>query len=193
MNFGVMAKLMVKGYQVNIRNVGRFRGPNEAGAESSGGVGQPGELESLIPIWGSGRSAIDYYQNGDYLLGLGYTALAVSDVFLVKSVTTAVGKGMWKFGAHSWGATRKWLGKQGYAVSGQHVHHWAVSQATAKRYGLNSLTNQPWNLMPMRSPAFHQSVHGLGPNAFGPVGQFWFGTPTWFKATIFSGNYRAID
>jgi hypothetical protein len=40
----------------------------------------------LILIWGSGQAAIDYFQNENYWCGIGYTALAVSDVFLVKSI-----------------------------------------------------------------------------------------------------------
>ena len=43
-------------------------------------VGQPGSWESAIPIWGSGRSAIDHFQNGNIWRGIGYTLLAVSDV-----------------------------------------------------------------------------------------------------------------
>lgn len=32
-------------------------------------VGQPGEWEALIPIWGSGRAAVDHFQNGNYWRG----------------------------------------------------------------------------------------------------------------------------
>ena len=59
----------------------------------NGSVGQPGELESIIPVWGSGRAAFDHFQNGNYWRGLGYTALAVSDVFLVKSLATMAVRG----------------------------------------------------------------------------------------------------
>jgi RHS repeat-associated protein len=57
-----------------------------------GDVGEPGFFESLIPIWGSGRAAIHHFQAGHYVRGAIYTALAISDVFLVKSIITAVGK-----------------------------------------------------------------------------------------------------
>ncbi len=60
---------------------------------SNNGVGQPGSLESVIPIWGSGRSAVDHFQNGNYWRGLGYTALAISDIFLIKAAATALAKG----------------------------------------------------------------------------------------------------
>ncbi|MEJ5092464.1 hypothetical protein GEO21_20735 [Sphingobacterium faecium] len=95
-------------------------------------IGQPGTAESFIPVWGSGRSAIDNFQNGNYGWGTFHTAMAISDVFLVKSIANGIGKGAWKLGSHSWSATRRWMGKRGYAESGEPIHHWAVSQATAK-------------------------------------------------------------
>lgn len=61
--------------------------------QSSGGsVGQPGALESAIPFCGNGRSAVDHFQKGNHWRGLGNTALAISDVFLVKSIVTGIGK-----------------------------------------------------------------------------------------------------
>jgi RHS repeat-associated protein len=50
------------------------------------GVGAPGLWESFIPIWGSGRAAINDYQNGHPVWGTINTALAVTDVFLVKAL-----------------------------------------------------------------------------------------------------------
>ena len=57
-------------------------------------VGQPGDWESVIPVWGSGRAAVDHFQNGNYWRGAGYTALAISDVFLIKAAYTAIAKGV---------------------------------------------------------------------------------------------------
>ncbi len=162
-------------------------------SDDGGGVGQPGEWESLIPIWGSGRAAVDHFQNGNYWRGLGYTALAVSDVFLVKSITTGIGRGAWKLGSHSWSATRSWLGKNGYAGAGQHVHHWAITQKFSKKYGLEAIANQPWNLKaipslgPFTSGTVHRAVHGNSRVLqFNGLQQMWYGTPTWFKAGAFS-------
>ncbi|HET7505672.1 MAG TPA: SpvB/TcaC N-terminal domain-containing protein [Kofleriaceae bacterium] len=62
-------------------------------------VGEPGFGESLIPIWGSGRSAIDHFQKGNWVRGSLFTVLAVTDVFLVKSLVTAGGKVLIKGGA----------------------------------------------------------------------------------------------
>jgi RHS repeat-associated protein len=63
-------------------------------AYKSKGVGQPKGWETAIPVWGSGRAAVDHFQNGNYWRGIGYTALAISDVFLVKSAVTAIGRGI---------------------------------------------------------------------------------------------------
>jgi hypothetical protein len=63
-------------------------------AYKSKGVGQPKGWETAIPIWGSGRASLDHFQNGNYWRGIGYLALAASDVFLVKSAVTAIGKGI---------------------------------------------------------------------------------------------------
>jgi hypothetical protein len=160
-------------------------------SSQGGGVGQPGTWESLIPVWGSGRAAVDHFQNGNYWRGLGYSALAISDVFLVKSLATAAGRGAWKLGAHSWSATRSWLGKNGYAKAGQPVHHWAISQSTAKKYGIEAITNQPWNLKTFANQSIHMRAgHGynyLGQPGFGTAGQLWYGTPIWPKAVI--GSY----
>ncbi len=167
-------------------------------ANSGGGsVGQPGEWESMIPVWGSGRAAVDHFQNGNYWRAAGYTALAISDVFLVESIGEGIGKGAWKLGSHSWSATRKWMVNKGYAGAGEPLHHWAVSQATAKKFGLEAVTNQPWNLLKFSTQSMHMRAgHGLnylGQPGYGLIGQFLYGTPTWFKAGIVSGGGRIAD
>ncbi len=58
------------------------------------GVGQPGTMESIVPVWGSGRAAVDDFQNGRYGWAAFNAAMAISDVFLIKSIGTAVGKGI---------------------------------------------------------------------------------------------------
>lgn len=62
-------------------------------------VGEPGLGESLIPIWGSGRSAVNHFQQGNYGRGVMYTALAITDVFLVKSLVVGGGKLLMRGGA----------------------------------------------------------------------------------------------
>lgn len=65
----------------------------------------------MIPIWGSGRSAIDHFQNGNYWRGFGYSALAVSDVFLIKSLAVMATRGTitlaTKTGTQLWTSTSK--------------------------------------------------------------------------------------
>ena len=160
-------------------------------------VGQPGRWESLIPVWGSGRAAIDHFQNGNYWSGIGYTALAISDVFLVKSIATGIGRGAWKIGSHSWSATRKWMLNKGYVKSGEPLHHWAISQATAKKYGLQSIANQPWNLMKFSTQAEHMRLaHGQmynGIEGASALGQLYYGTPSWFIAGTISTGGRIVD
>jgi RHS repeat-associated protein len=67
--------------------------------EKETSVGEPGLGESLIPIWGSGRSAINNFQNGNPWAGIGYSVLAISDVFLLKAIATSIGKGVIKLAA----------------------------------------------------------------------------------------------
>jgi RHS repeat-associated protein len=71
-------------------------GRQDAPADDAGTVGRPGFGESLIPIWGSGRDAVYNFQTGHWGWGLAYTGLAITDVFLVKSIATAIGKGIFK-------------------------------------------------------------------------------------------------
>ena len=66
---------------------------------TANGVGQPGFWEGLIPIWGSGRAAIDDFQNGRYFWGTVNTAFAVTDIFLVKSLVVGGVKLIGKTGA----------------------------------------------------------------------------------------------
>jgi hypothetical protein len=64
-----------------------------------GSVGAPGFWEGLIPVWGSGREAINDFQNGRWGWGTFNAVLAVSDVLLIKSAVTAGGKLLTKVGA----------------------------------------------------------------------------------------------
>jgi RHS repeat-associated protein len=153
------------------------------------GVGQPGFAESLIPIWGSGRAAIDDFQNGRYGWAAFNTALAVSDVFLVKAIATGIAKGGAKMLTKSysyWSSARRFYGKKGFAQAGQQLHHWAWARnGASKGEGFAWWAkNQMWNLMPMESQAFHTAVHGLGPNAFNGLERLYYGTPLWFKAGL---------
>jgi RHS repeat-associated protein len=65
-----------------------YASQNEAALRDTS-VGEPGLGESMIPIWGSGRSSVNQFQHGNYGLAAAYGALAVSDIFLIKSIATA--------------------------------------------------------------------------------------------------------
>jgi RHS repeat-associated protein len=68
-------------------------------------VAKPGFWEGMIPVWGSGKQAINDFQCGRWGWGLVNSALAVSDVFLVKAIATGVAKGLGK-GALKMGMSR---------------------------------------------------------------------------------------
>jgi RHS repeat-associated protein len=55
-------------------------------------IGAPGFWTSLIPIYGSGRAAINDYQTGHWGWGIFDTAMAVSDIFLVRKLAIDVGE-----------------------------------------------------------------------------------------------------
>jgi hypothetical protein len=128
--------------------------------------------------------------------------MAFSDVFLVKSVFTGIGKAVIKEGlkngtkkyfgvgmSHTYGASVTRLQKLGvYTADGtQFKHHWAISQELMKKYPkLAPLGNQTWNLKIFSSQASHMRwAHGqnyLGikypfTNALYPITS----TPTWFR------------
>ena len=163
-------------------------------------VGAPGMAESLIPIWGSGRAAINDFQEGRYVWGTINTAMAISDVFLVKAVATGVAKGAVKgivkvSGSHTWDATRKWLTKTGWReFKGQEMHHWLLKQNSGLgKYTPNIIKNQPWNLMGMPSRGFHDAIHGKGLMKFNTMEQFYEGTPNWFKTFLLSTTGRVAS
>ena len=151
-------------------------------------VGTPGFWESLIPVWGSGRAAINDFQEGRYGWGVFNTAMAISDVFLIKALYTGVLKvGVKSTGKMGWKSVRSWLGKKGFAKSGQHVHHWLIPQGRWGKYIPNWIKNQPWNLLPMKTNKLHHLIHSKRLNIFGRI---WLGTPLWVKLGAFSSIGR---
>jgi RHS repeat-associated protein len=165
-----------------------------AASQSGGAIGAPGFAESLIPVWGSGRAAINDFQEGSYGWAAFNAAVAVSDVFLVGAAAKGIAKGAFKVGSHTWRATRSWYGQTRGLAAGTPVHHWLVEQGSAiGKQVPDAIKNQPWNLMPMRSQAFHNQVHGWGPDGFNAAGQLWYGTPPWAKAGAFSTTGHGVE
>jgi RHS repeat-associated protein len=158
-------------------------------------VSAPGFGESLIPIWGSGRQSVHDFQCGHYAWGTINAALAVSDVFLVKSLFTAAGKvgveGLVKVsGSFEWkNGVRPWLNDVGWSeFKGQQFHHWLIPQGGWGELVPNFIKNQPWNLMRMPEGAagdlLHDAIHGWGRKGMRMPGRLWHGSPTWAKVAL---------
>ena len=151
--------------------------------------------ESFVPVWGSGRQAINDFYEGRYVWGSVNTVMAVSDIFLIKTTASMLEKGAWKVGSHTWGATRKWLGKHGYAEAGEHVHHGIIPRGEWGSKVPDWFKNQPWNLKPLDPPAgidantWHRMVEGKEPGLTA-LGRWWEGTPDWLRFTEISGGGR---
>lgn len=156
-------------------------------------VGAPGFLESLIPIWGSGRQAIHDFQCGNYVWGTVNAALALSDVFLVKSLITAGAKvgveGLVKTsGSHTWDATRKWMTREGWRdFPGQQFHHWAIPQGGWGEAVPDVIKNQPWNIMRMTAEE-HTALHQMDGAA-----RVINGTPDWAKVAAADAAGKAAN
>jgi RHS repeat-associated protein len=154
-------------------------------------VDVPGPWESLIPVWGSGRSAINDFECGRWGWGTFNTALAISDIFLVKSLFTAAGKGLFKVaGSHSWGATRKWMQKRGWyeVVENPEGHHWLMERNQGWAQDLPEwLKNQPPNINVL-SRDVHQAIPEMG-----RLERLRTEVPEWAKALFLSTAGHAAD
>lgn len=69
-------------------------------------VDHPGTLESMIPIWGSGKEALADLEDKNYAGAAINAGLAVSDVVIAKAVLSGLAKGGLKVaGPHVWRTT----------------------------------------------------------------------------------------
>ena len=172
-----------------------------------GRVDHPGALESMIPVWGSGKEAIADFQDGDYLGAAGNAALAVSDLVPAKAVSGAILKGavIKAAGPHVWRTkpweeakgVRQWLTEKGVAKPGQPVHHW-VPWLEQKSAVPDWIKNQPIFLKPMKDAVQHGRVHGrysvdgVKLPRYNPAERVWHGSPDWAKATPVSVAGRVV-
>lgn len=95
----------------------------------------PGVVESFVPFWGSAREAVADAYEGDVTGAIVNTGLAVSDLapggYAIKAGPKALIKAG---GSHTWGATRKWMGRTGIAEARQHVHHGIIPRGGISKY-----------------------------------------------------------
>ena len=72
----------------------------------------PGLVESMVPVWGSGREALADAYEGDIVGAVVNTGLAISDLAPGAYALKAGAKGLGKAGSHTWGARRAsgWAG-----------------------------------------------------------------------------------
>jgi hypothetical protein len=61
-------------------------------------VDEPGDLESLIPVWGSGKASVHHFQQGNWKTGVVYAGLAASDFFFVKALGQIGGRLLFRSG-----------------------------------------------------------------------------------------------
>lgn len=130
-------------------------------------VGEPGFGEGLIPVWGSGREAVNAFQTGHWSKAAFYGVLAISDVFLIRSLFKAGGKLLFETGAKQAGkeaakealkvggkelaelGTEKFAqeaGKKGLMKTGAKATREAVEEAAAiaQKEGLRSARREAW-------------------------------------------------
>jgi hypothetical protein len=133
------------------------------------------------------------YQCGHWVWGTINAGLAVSDVFLAKSLLTAAGKvgaeGFAKAaGSHTWDATRKWMSREGWRdYPRQAFHHWAIPQNGWGQAVPDIIKNQPWNIMKMTAEE-HTALHEMEGAA-----RIWNGTPTWAKVAAGDAAGKAAN
>jgi RHS repeat-associated protein len=157
-------------------------------------IGPPPTWLTFVPMFGPASQAGYDFTHGHPVWGVVNEAMAFLDAIPLRSASGAVSKGAWKFGSHTWDATRKWLTKCGWReFKGQEMHHWAVPQNGWGEFLPKWFKNQPWNLSSMPSAAFHDALHGAGPDAFNFGERLWYGTPDWLAAGMASTAGREAN
>jgi RHS repeat-associated protein len=178
----------------------------------SKGVGQPGFLESLIPVWGSARAAIDDFQNGHWASGLFNSAMAISDCFMVGAVAKTVWKAAEKVGvkglvrlggSQNFRAAKSWMIRRGWRdYKGQPFHHWLIPQGGWGKHIPSWIRDQPWNMMRLpettawrgnllTAKQWHDAIEGKGKFAMNMAKRLWYGSPGWAKPVFSSAAGHA--
>ena len=80
-------------YTLSHLSIIRPFGEPSYGEESPSNASAPGFWESLIPVWGNAKLAQYHLEAGNYWRAAAFGALAVTDVFLVRSLVVGLAKG----------------------------------------------------------------------------------------------------
>jgi len=177
-------------------------------------IGHPGTLESLIPVWGSGREALANLQEKDYPWAAFNGAMTLADGGVGSSAMEGLLKGAIKTrGPYVW-RTKPWLNDvekgvmdastwmrqpRAFGMShlkpGQPAHHWAIPQNGWGKLVPDWIKNQPWNIKPMPNEVVHGRIHGPWPGLpqFDWLERLHYGVPTWPKLLTGSSAGRVID
>lgn len=152
----------------------------------------------LAHIFNGPREARKEVEQGYVIRGLVDGATAAADLEVGGSAANGVRKGYFKLGgSHAWRDARKWLGKIGFAEKFQHVHHALVPNRGWGKAVPDFIKNQPWNLKAMESSLDHVRIHSnsrqFGLPQFNSLGQYWHGTPTWWKAANASAAGHSVQ
>ena len=162
-------------------------------------------IEELIPVYGPIRGMDEAFYNGHYVQGAFNLGIAISDITLLRSVVSTLGKGCWKTGSHTWRATRRWYGKQYSIPPGTHVHHQFIRQNSAiGKHIPDWIKNQPWNLNPIygqtirgemkTSSQVHSFIHGNSPRLTLTRYELWYlQYSTGAKAFQISTSLRVVE
>ena len=191
---------------------GIFSGGGDEEDEEEVGFG-----ESLIPVWGSIQLARQNFRKGEVGWGIFNSIMAISDVFLVKSIFTGIARGGFRalaMGNRPWSARNFWdpnssyrsfYGSSGFAAQGQHIHHRFIHQrGPIGRFIPNFIKHQMWNLHPVvgrtidgtffNSRIVHQAIHNNSRQlTLTRWQQFRFGTPEYIYTLPMSGLGRVIE
>lgn len=135
---------------------------------------------------------------GHVFRGLIDGATAAADLEFGRSAVSGIRRGSVKLsGSHSWGATRKWLGRAGLAEKNQQMHHALIPNSGWGKEVPEVIKNQPWNLKATESPLHHTRIHGrslkFGLSRFNAAERYWHGTSTWWKAANGSAAGHAVQ
>ena len=153
------------------------------GENNIASIGKSSGATAFIPVYGDGRDAIDAFQHGQYIRSAVNTALAISDLILVRSIYNTMSRLVIEEGivagtkryfgigvrgprsgprwanepfSHSFEPAKNRLRSLGFDMSG-HQHHWLIQQDVMRRNPwLKPIGNQHWNFSKFENKIIHR-------------------------------------